>query len=777
MLEIIHKPYGHEHPYTQEPEERFPREPLAGKPFTAGIITRPQGAARAVTVRTEIDGVPGPTVAAIPVADWQYREEGLGAETLAPRTRNDQDLWHATLTAPEQGRTLTYWVEADGQRSPAYTLRGEAWEPGPVGVALVEGEPGQWVMQLRRDAPDAPREVTPLPRVEAIEWLTDGQRARRVRVTFACAPDEAFFGFGERYNALNQRGETIDIRCYEQYKNQGKRAYLPIPFLLSSAGYGLYVESNRWMQFDLATTRSDCWTLEADLGPDECLTLRWLTGDTPLDIIAQFTRLTGPASLPPKWAFGLWMSSNEWNSQARVLHEVQQSLAHGITPSVVVIEAWSDETTFYIWNDAEYEPMPGHQAPRYADFTFPAEGKWPDPKGMVDWLHERGIRVVLWQIPVLKAIDGPHAQHDADREYFEQQGFGVREADGSLYTVRPLWFRGGYLWDVTNPAAREWWLQKRAYLLEDLQIDGFKTDGGEHLWGADTRFHDGRRGDELINVYPQLYTEAYYRFANEKRGGDALTFSRAGFVGSQRSPAHWAGDENSTWDAFRHSILAGLSAGISGIPFWTWDLGGFSGELPTAELYLRSAAMAVFSPLMQYHSEFNHHREPCRDRTPWNMQQQIGDERIIPIFREFVQLRHRLMPYIWQEAQHAARTGEPMMRALALWDPQATPYAYFFGRDLLVFPVVEPGVEVWPVTLPPGNWLDFWTGERFTGPRTVEVAVPLDRIPVFVRLGTKATGGAHSTRGYQTVDPTATAQTASELPPNIRPESKLDSGH
>ena len=108
MLEIIHKPYGHEHPYTQEPEERFPREPLAGKPVTAGIITRPQGAARAVTVRTEIDGVPGPTVAAIPVADWQYREEGLGAETLAPRTRNDQDLWHATLLHPSTHAHL--WV-------------------------------------------------------------------------------------------------------------------------------------------------------------------------------------------------------------------------------------------------------------------------------------------------------------------------------------------------------------------------------------------------------------------------------------------------------------------------------------------------------------------------------------------------------------------------------------------------------------------------------------------------------------------------------------------
>lgn len=735
MVDILHTPLGHEHPYMQQPEERFPREPLAGEPFTIGIITRPQGAARSVTVHTRIDGAPGPSVAATFVSGWEYRDEGLGADTLASITMAEQDLWRAPLTAPERGRTLTYWIEADGQRGPQFTLRGEAWQLEPGGIALEASESGRSVMQLRRDVTVAPPEVTPLPRVESVEWLTDGQRARRVRVTFACAADEAFFGFGERFNALNQRGEILDIRCYEQYKNQGKRAYLPIPFMLSSAGYGLYVESSRWMQFDLAATHSSRWVLEADLGPDERLTLRWLTGDSPLDIIAQFARLTGPASLPPEWAFGLWISSNEWNSQERVMREVQQSLAHGIAPAVVVIEAWSDETTFYIWNDAQYDPLPGHAAPRYEDFTFPPDGKWPNPREMIGWLHAHNIRVVLWQIPVLKAIDGAHPQHDADREYFEQQGFGVREADGNLYTVRPLWFRGSYLWDVTNPAAREWWLQKRAYLLEDLEIDGFKTDGGEHLWGSDTRFYDGRRGDELVNVYPQLYTEAYYQFASEQRRGDALTFSRAGFVGSQRSPAHWAGDENSTWDAFRHSILAGLSAGISGIPFWTWDLGGFSGELPPAELYLRSAAMAVFSPLMQYHSEFNHHREPCHDRTPWNIQRQTGDERIVPIFRALVQLRHRLMPYIWREAQHAARTGEPMMRALALWDRQASPYHYFFGRDLLVCPVVEPGAESWPVALPQGDWIDFWTGERLTGPRTIEVAAPLDRIPVFVRAG------------------------------------------
>ncbi len=417
-------------------------------------------------------------------------------------------------------------------------------------------------------------------------------------------------------------------------------------------------------------------------------------------------------------------------------HEVEQSLEHEIIPTVVVIEAWSDETTFYIWNDAQYKAKAGHEAHHYADFTFPAEGKWPNPKAMIDKLHERDIRLVLWQMPMIKRSEGPHEQHDADRAYFEQAGFGVREADGSYYRVRPFWFRDGYLWDVTNPAANEWWMNKRAYLLDDLGIDGFKSDGGEHLWGAQTRFADGRTGEELWNVYPQLYTEVYYQFMTQRRPG-TLLFSRAGFTGSQRSPAHWAGDENSTWDAFRHSILAGLSAGISGIPFWGWDIGGFSGEIPSAELYLRGAAMAAFCPIMQYHAEFNQHRLPLRDRTPWNIQERTGEKRVIPAFRFFVNVRHNLMPYIWQEAQYSASSGQPMMRAVHLTDHRTPPYQYFFGRDLLIAPVVEEGAAHWPVYLPEGDWIDFWTGKTLVGKQTVHLDAPLDRIPVFVRAGAK----------------------------------------
>lgn len=727
MTTIVHTPYGQEHPYEQLPEERFPRNPLAGQPFTVGIAVRPPGALDEVTVCYQAgDDAAVQRIAAKRLENWRPElEEGVGAEFLERIVKIDQDIWQAQLTAPDVGQTLTYWAESGDFASARYTFTGMAWREGGGAVVNADGS--------MRVAADAPPSTSHIPHLKRIEWLHDGTRAHRVRLSFACTEGERFYGLGERFNALNQRGSIMDVRCYEQYKNQGKRTYMPIPFLLSSEGYGVWVQSSRWMQFDLAASNDDVWTLEADLGADETLSLRWFHDNDPFTIIGQFATLSGPVKLPPQWAFGLWMSGNEWNTQAKVVQEVEASLAHGIQPAVLVIEAWSDETTFYIWNDAEYTPVSGDQRLRYADFSFPADGKWPDPKGMIDWLHAHDVKVLLWQVPALKDVPEPHTQHDADRAYYEQAGFGVREPDGSPHRIRPFWFRGGYIWDPTNPSERDWWLNKRAYLLEEMGIDGFKTDGGEHLWGESVVFADGRTGAEVWNEYPRLYTEAYHTFANQYR--EAITFSRAGFTGSQRAPLHWAGDENSTWDAYRHSILAGLSANVSGIPFWGWDFGGFSGEVPDAELYLRAAAMATFCPVMQYHSEYNAHREPSHDRTPWNIQARSGDERVIPIFRSLVALRHKLMPYIWQEAQFSAQTGQPMMRALHLMDKNASQYDYLFGRDLLVSPVVEPAVTSWQIYLPQGKWCWFWSDKVFEGGRTVQVEVPLDRIPVFVREG------------------------------------------
>ena len=726
MIEVIHTPFGQEHPYEQLPEERFPRIPLANQPFTVGIVTRPPNQTQDVKVHYIIEDTgEQQSVTATKNEQWQPEfEDGVGAEFLERIIRIEQDVWQADLKAPPFGKTLKYWIETGDTATEVFEITGRDWQPGGTVQSLSDNS---IIVTQHPEEGVAPRN----PAIATIEWLRDGTRAYRVRLTFPCAADEQFYGTGERFNALNQRGKILDVRCYEQYKNQGKRTYMPIPFVLSSAGYGLWVKSSRWMQFDFAATDAHTWTIEADLGDDESLALQWFYGDDPFDIIGQFAQMTGPVQLPPKWSFGLWMSSNEWNSQARIEQEVNTSLAHGIQPSVLVIEAWSDETTFYIWNDAEYKPIPGSDGFRYEDFTFPAEGKWTDPKGMVSWLQDHNIKTLLWQVPVLKHQEEPHTQHDADTEFYKQAGYGVHEADGSVHHVRPFWFRGGYIWDMTNKTERDWWLNKRAYLLRDVGIDGFKTDGGEHLWGENVVFADGRTGAEMWNEYPQHYSQAYYTFANTYR--EALTFSRAGFVGSQRSPLHWAGDENSTWEAFRHSILAGLSAGISGIPFWGWDIGGFSGAIPDAELYLRATAMAIFCPVMQFHSEYNAHRTPCIDRTPWNIQEQTGDERVIPIFRWFLYIRHQLMDYIWQEAKHSAETGQPMMRAAQLMDTQADPYDYFFGRDIYISPIVEPGVQSKRTYLPAGNWRDLWSGESYSGNQWVDQKTPLNQIPVFIR--------------------------------------------
>ncbi|GAH71580.1 unnamed protein product, partial [marine sediment metagenome] len=201
---------------------------------------------------------------------------------------------------------------------------------------------------------------------------------------------------------------------------------------------------------------------------------------------------------------GPWMSGNEWNSQKRVMEEVKKSLKFGIPAAVLVIEAWSDETTFYIWNDAKYRPKPSDQPFTCSDFTFPPDGKWPDPKGMIDKLHSLGIRVLLWQIPVLKKVEAPHQQHDLDETHMIEMNYSVKEADGQPYRVRPTWFQNGLVLDFTNPDAVRWWHNKRSYLLEELDIDGFKTDGGEHLWGESLRFSGNQRGDELLNLYPNL---------------------------------------------------------------------------------------------------------------------------------------------------------------------------------------------------------------------------------------------------------------------------------
>ncbi len=256
MSDVIHLPYGQEHPYEQGPEERFPRDPLAGERFTIGIITRPPAAVQRVLVHSCVNDEPKPPIEATSLRNWQPTlEEGVGAEFLERMIKVDQDVWQVQLTAPDVGDTLSYWIEADGVTGPRYSVKGKGWRKGKLSrLAASTIKTGVFSTQIDPRTEDGLPGASPSPALRQVEWLTDGERAYRVRLSFGCKPDEAFYGLGERFNTLNQRGEVLDVRVYEQYKTQGKRTYMPIPFLLSSGGYGLYVRSNRWMQFDLAAT-------------------------------------------------------------------------------------------------------------------------------------------------------------------------------------------------------------------------------------------------------------------------------------------------------------------------------------------------------------------------------------------------------------------------------------------------------------------------------------------------------------------------------------------
>jgi alpha-glucosidase (family GH31 glycosyl hydrolase) len=728
---IRHRPGGRGHAYRVEPDQRVPVDPVEGEPVELRATT-PASVAW-VAVELEVEGRTSRVQAAPFVMAAEQREPGSAddghlALAAAGAPTKGRRSWRAILPALPSGTAVRYrFVAADGTATRESTFIVAGWSS--AGGRLVGIGPA-WSRVLVRDS---------------VEWLVAGDAVLRVRFALRLDVSAHVMGFGERFNRLDQRGQRLDAVVFEQYKRQGQRTYLPMPYAIvtpteGSSGWGFHVRTSRRSWYDVGATDPGRLIVEALVdrrAAAPVLEVAAYEGD-PAEVLAAFLADTGAPVLPPPWIFRPWISGNEWNTQARVVAEVERSLRENIPVGVVVIEAWSDETTFAAFRDAESTLHADGSPHRLADFRFPADGAWPDPRGMADWLHEHDIRLVLWQIPLLRA--GTHdAQLAADRRVMVERGYGIREADGRPYRNRGWWFPGALMPDWTNAEATRWWIEKRRYLVEDVGVDGFKTDGGEHAWGDELRYADGTRGDVANNEYPVRYA-AVYRELLASAGREPMSFSRAGFTGAAGVPCHWAGDEGSTWEAFRASVTAGLTAAVSGVFFWGWDIAGFSGEIPDAELYLRATAMGALCPIMQYHSEYNHHRRPSRDRTPWNIAERTDEPAVLEGARRFAHLRERLRGYLEAQAARSVELHRPLMRPLAFdWPADDAvwhhPFQYLLGDDLLVAPVVEPGVASWAVYLPAGAWVDAWTGVRHAGPVVVERAVPLDEIPVYVRPG------------------------------------------
>lgn len=722
---IRHNPQGRGHAYRSSLDQRSPVVPERGESVTLGVLASNE--IGAPVVELDVDG----TLCTVHSVGLDTADSGLvlgddgghlAAAAEAGEDTSGLDAWQFEIGPFAADSSVRYRFRSANARTVT------TWFSLPIGKWSTEGGSLLSAETFERLEDDT------------VQWLISDGHTVRARFALTLAEGEHIVGLGERFHALDQRGWAVDATVFEQYCDQGERTYLPVPFahVVGGDGWGFHINTTRRVWFDMGKRDATRIWVEVLVDPENPVVDLQMWDGSPAEVLSGFLDVVGTPALIPDWAYRPWISSNEWNTQARVEAEIQRSLAEGISVGAIVIEAWSDEGTIHIWRDAKYTPRHDGEPLRFADFTFPADGAWPDPKGMIDRLHEKGVKVLLWQIPVIPHHDIENdEQLVADRVALLDRGFAVLEEDGSPYRNRGWWFPRALLPDFTRAEVREWWTEKRRYLLDEMGADGFKTDGGEHTWGDELRFGDGTRGDLTNNRYPNLYAQAFHELL-DRTGTEGITFSRAGHAGAGSFPGHWAGDERSTWEAYRASVTAGLTAGASGIFSWSWDHGGFSGELPSAELYLRTAAMAVFSPIMQYHAEFNHHRLPSRDRTPWNVAEQTGEPRVLEAYRRLTQLRERLVPYLVEQARQSVENSTPLLRALffdwsddeRIWD---FPLQYLLGNDLLVSPVTEPGAQSWETYLPKGDWVDAWTGETQAGERIVSREVPIDEIPVYVR--------------------------------------------
>ncbi len=553
----------------------------------------------------------------------------------------------------------------------------------------------------------------------AVERLENGQITRvRQRGQWKASH---VWGTGERYHAVDLSGSFSSGCVTEKFTEQGEQTYLPVPFFMTEQGFGCFAETSIPVKLDF----QDGFLMEKKVQGEVLLQETWFFG-TPGSILKQFILFTGRPVLPPEWAFGVWISANGWNSDADVKEQLQALKRYHYPADVMVLEAWSDERTFYCWNDAAH---------------------WPDPVETVKQIREAGLHLVLWQIPVIKQEhDGePGAQLLADEREAIERKLCVFRRDGTPYRIpEGVWFSGSLLPDFSNPETRKWWFEKRRYLLE-MGVEGFKTDGGEFLLDDTVQLHDGRSGLEAHNPYPGEYIAAYQQFMQENHV-QGVTFSRADSTGAQTRPLHWAGDQKSTWEELRSQLRAGISAGLSGVLFWGFDIGGFAGELPGAELYLRATALACFSPVMQWHAEprngqfyATHARGFNNDRSPWNLAEKLQEPRVLEISVKFAELRKKLQPYLLREAAWCTAHGRPLMAHLCLDFPEdenacACGEQYMLGRDLLVCPIVYEGMRTRQVWLPQGTWKHYFTGEKYSGRQYRIFDCPMDQMIVLERV-------------------------------------------
>ena len=596
----------------------------------------------------------------------------------------------ATLVRPGRCATATATAEDGTVRLTAGPITAEL-TLDPWHLRFVDAA-GNLLVEEDRGVTDISGRLRTLPFGRS---MVDGSVAA-YHESFAAAADEHFVGLGEKFTTLDKRGQRALMWNFDAFGAESDRAYKNVPFYISSRGYGVVVDSGLPTEFDMCQSTHSVVQI---LVPDDLIDYYVLAGPTPDDVIGRFDALTGKPLLPPKWAMGTWLSSGFFaDTQEQALGRARRIREMGIPCDVLHLDCyWQTDGH---WSDLRWDPE-----------TF------PDPDAMMRELTDAGFKVSLWMNSYISHLSPAFAEAD-------ELGLFLKKADGTTY-VADVW-HGSYpacgILDLTNPAAVEWFTERLRALLRQ-GVAAFKTDFAEGV-PADCVAHNGMTGVELHNVYTLLFNDMVQAVTREV-AGHGLVWARSSFLGGQRHSAQWSGDINATYPAMASTVRAGLSYGLSGVPFWSHDVGGFGGT-PTPDLYVRWAQFGAFSPMVRFHG--------TTSRLPWEFPADAADLAI-----DALRLRYRLMPYFYSAAVESAEHGTPWMRPLLADSPDdpATWHAdleYRVGPDLLVAPMTDPG-GTRSVYLPEGDWVRFWDGEMHTGGRYAKVTTTLAQTPLFVRRG------------------------------------------
>ncbi|MDT0346380.1 glycoside hydrolase family 31 protein [Streptomyces litchfieldiae] len=536
-----------------------------------------------------------------------------------------------------------------------------------------------------------------------------GHPAGRWIETIQLAPDAAVYGGGESYQGIDLRGRHRTLRNTEESRAAGRdSAYLNVPLLWSDAGWGLYAHTGATVEADLGATHSEAAAVEMG---GEHLDLFLIAGDGP-GILRRYQALTGrPRALPP-WAFGVWMGRCSYFTADEVVRTVDELRAADCPVDVVHVDEWLAES---VLDSASWSA--GADRSRF-------------PAGWSRALEERGVRTSLWINPYVKR-GTPIGDELTARGYLIRDPAGEPAATADNPDTLVL--------DFTNPEARAWWSARLTRTLREERNAAVLADFGEEI-PEEAVFADGTRGTERHNSYGLIYQDAVRETGLLARDGDFVSISRSGTAGSQRDPAHWAGDLPSTWGGMVSTLRALLSLALSGVSLVTHDAGGywtpdsyrFAEEIratmtPDAlpadvepELYGRWAQWAAFTPLMRFHGVGR--REPTAYPEP-------ARGAAIAACR----LRHRLRAY----TAEAAAEPLPLMRPMPLAYPgdraaRDAGLQYLFGPDVLVAPVLEPGGRR-VLYVPPGEWSPLLGCPPVSGPGWRELHCGPAEFPAFVR--------------------------------------------